>query len=97
MKQVAEAERPSNGGPGSSKVDRSEFDLPGFCFLLSMVFIGLKLGGAIQWSWVWVLSPLWLPFALLGPTIVGILLVFGVLWVIVKFIEWQHRRKSQRV
>lgn len=27
--------------------------------LLALLFIGLKLGGAIDWSWWWILSP-WL-------------------------------------
>ena len=35
----------------------------GFCGLLTVLFIGLKLTGHIAWSWLWVLSPLWIPFA----------------------------------
>ena len=35
----------------------------GFCGLLSIVFIILKLTHFIDWSWWWVLSPLWLPLA----------------------------------
>ena len=31
----------------------------GFLSLLALLFIGLKLTGHIDWSWVWVLSPLW--------------------------------------
>lgn len=31
-----------------------------FAGLLTIVFIVLKLVGTIQWSWVWVLSPLWI-------------------------------------
>ena len=27
--------------------------------MLAVAFIHLKLSGAIAWSWVWVLSPLW--------------------------------------
>ena len=27
---------------------------------LALIFITLKLCGAIQWSWWWVLSPLWI-------------------------------------
>lgn len=38
----------------------------GFFGLLGLLFIGLKLGGIIAWSWLWVLSPLWLPIAVLG-------------------------------
>lgn len=34
----------------------------GFCGALTIVFIVLKLLGKISWSWVWVLSPLWISF-----------------------------------
>ena len=33
----------------------------GFGGALALLFIGLKLGGVIAWSWWWVLSPLWIP------------------------------------
>lgn len=36
----------------------------GFFGLLTILFIALKLMGYIAWSWLWVLSPLWLPFAI---------------------------------
>jgi hypothetical protein len=36
----------------------------GFAGLLAIVFITLKLTGYIAWSWWWVLSPLWIPLAL---------------------------------
>lgn len=36
-----------------------------FVPLLALMFIGLKLTGYIAWSWVWVLSPLWIPVAIL--------------------------------
>ena len=32
----------------------------GFVGLLTIVFITLKLTGYINWSWVWVLSPIWI-------------------------------------
>lgn len=32
----------------------------GFSGLLTIVFIVLKLVGVINWSWVWVLSPMWI-------------------------------------
>ena len=35
----------------------------GFFGLLGILFIGLKLGHAIDWSWWWVLAPLWGPLA----------------------------------
>lgn len=36
----------------------------GFLGLLTLLFIGLKLDEVITWSWLWVLSPLWLGFAI---------------------------------
>jgi len=36
----------------------------GFPGLLTILFIGLKLTGYIDWDWIWVLSPLWVGFAL---------------------------------
>jgi hypothetical protein len=30
--------------------------------LLCILFIGLKLTGFIHWSWVWVLSPVWISY-----------------------------------
>lgn len=35
-----------------------------FAGLLTIVFIVLKLTHVIEWSWVWVLSPLWISFLL---------------------------------
>lgn len=32
----------------------------GFTGLLTLLFIGLKLTGYITWSWLWVLSPMWI-------------------------------------
>ena len=32
----------------------------GFVGLLTIVFIVLKLIGKIDWSWLWVLSPIWI-------------------------------------
>lgn len=35
-----------------------------FSGLLLIAFIVLKLTGVIKWSWLWVLSPIWIPIAL---------------------------------
>ena len=32
----------------------------GFIGLLQLLFITLKLVGVIDWSWLWVLSPIWI-------------------------------------
>ena len=36
----------------------------GFAGLLTIVFIVLKLTKVIAWSWIWVLSPLWIGWSL---------------------------------
>ena len=36
----------------------------GFCGLLAIAFIILKLCGVISWSWLWVLAPLWMPIVI---------------------------------
>lgn len=40
--------------------------------LLTIVFVVLKLLNVISWSWLWVLSPLWISFILF--VIVGIII-----------------------
>lgn len=32
-----------------------------FCLILTAVFLTLKLVGIINWAWVWVFAPLWVP------------------------------------
>jgi hypothetical protein len=46
----------------------------GFTGALAILFIGLKLGGVISWSWLWVLSPLWIPLAVGA----ALLILFGI-------------------
>ena len=55
----------------------------GFGGLLTIVFIVLKLIGKIDWSWWWVLSPIWVPFAI----VIVILVVLFVAMIIEKFID----------
>jgi len=43
----------------------------GFFGMLTILFIGLKLAGFVSWSWLWVLSPLWIP----GIVIIAILII----------------------
>ena len=45
-----------------------------------VVFVILKLTGLIGWSWWWVLSPLWIPLAILA----AVLLVIGIPCLILK-------------
>ena len=47
----------------------------GFFQLLTVLFIALKLTGNIDWSWLWVLSPLWIPiFIVIMCALIGVLL-----------------------
>ena len=49
----------------------------GFSGLLTIVFIVLKLTGHINWSWVWVLAPLWGGIALV---ILMVLILFPIIF-----------------
>lgn len=51
----------------------------GFGGLLTIAFIVLKLCNIINWSWLWVLSPLWISVGLT----ISILLVFALIAFIV--------------
>ena len=46
----------------------------GFCGLLTIVFIVLKLIGVIDWSWLWVLAPKWIPLAIVS--IILLIIIF---------------------
>lgn len=49
-----------------SKSNTSNSNAIGFNGLLTIVFIALKLCGIINWSWWWVLSPLWIGLAIVA-------------------------------
>lgn len=49
---------------GNNNSNSSSSSGIGFCGLLTIVFIVLKLTHFINWSWFWVLSPSWIPLAL---------------------------------
>lgn len=42
--------------------------------LLLVAFVVLKLCGVIDWPWIWVLSPIWIPLVIAG---IVLLAVFG--------------------
>lgn len=57
----------------------------GFCGLLTILFIALKMMDKIDWPWLWVLAPLWIPLAIF---------CFGVVVICVccagkAFLEWR--------
>jgi hypothetical protein len=64
----------------------------GFAGLLTIVFIVLKLLHKIDWSWWWVLSPMWISFALT----IGILLLIAAIWLIVQLVGIRKSKKRAR-
>lgn len=46
----------------------------GFFGVLTLIFIVLKLVGVINWSWLWVLSPIWIGLIL---DLIIILIILG--------------------
>lgn len=57
-------------GRGESMKDRNRSSI-GILDVLLVIFIVLKLIGVINWSWVWVLSPLW------GSILFVLIILFG--------------------
>lgn len=49
----------------------------GFVGLLTILFIALKLTGYIDWSWWWVLSPLWIAAIMGLGVIAGAFILFS--------------------
>ena len=47
----------------------------GFCGLLFIVFLVLKLMGVIAWSWLWVTSPIWLGILLWLFVVVSLIII----------------------
>ncbi len=47
----------------------------GFCDILLIVFIVLKLCHVIDWSWWWVLAPFWIPLLIAIVAIVIIIVI----------------------
>lgn len=56
----------------------------GFMGVLQIVFIVLKLVKVINWSWIWVLSPTWIPLSI---TVICLLIV----WIIYKIEEGNRK------
>lgn len=48
-----------------------------FLSALQIAFIVLKLTGFIEWPWLWVLSPIWLPVVMFGVLVVVFIMFDG--------------------
>lgn len=65
----------------------------GFFGLLTIVFITLKLVGYIDWSWWWVLSPIWIAWGIFLSIIAVVLIGAGCS---VLFAMWLDARDNKR-
>ena len=54
-----------------------QVNLSSLMTLLTVLFVGLKLCDVIDWPWIWVVSPIWLPFVLIISS-----------WLIITFFAW---------
>jgi Transmembrane Fragile-X-F protein. len=66
----------------------------GFLGLLALLFITLKLTGFIDWSWWWVLSPLWIPTSIVLLIFV-VMLIGVVITAVVKASKQTDGRKKK--
>ena len=48
----------------------------GIVSVLTIIFIVLKLSGVVQWSWIWVLSPIWIS-AVIAVAVFSVILIGG--------------------
>lgn len=69
-----------------------------FGSLLTLIFVAAKLWGKIDWSWIWVFSPLWIGFGIILAVLAATLVVAGILYVIgsVMDIPSNLRARSRR-
>lgn len=62
----------------------------GFFGALTLLFVGLKLGDVITWSWWWVLCPMWFPAAV-------VLLAFIFFGIIIRVADSKADRAARKV
>ena len=55
----------------------------GFLGALTILFIALKLTHIIDWSWWWVLSPIWIPIV----AVLGVIAIVAIVVLIIKGIK----------
>lgn len=60
----------------------------GFCGLLFLVFLVLKLCKVIDWSWWWVTSPIWI--------MAGLAIIAGIITTICVIIDRRKYLKNER-
>jgi uncharacterized membrane protein YdbT with pleckstrin-like domain len=69
----------------------------GFAGLLTLIFITLKLTHYIEWSWWWVLSPVWITAALAILIILVVLCVPVVITLIGAIVLYFTEKRARRL
>ena len=66
--------------------DNKNFFSVGFLDLLGIVFIALKLSGKIDWSWWWVLCPIYIPLV-----IIAIIFIVAIVAIVAVLIDYDKK------
>jgi len=61
----------------------------GFASAMFLLFLGLKLGGVIDWKWLWVFAPLWITLSIIIIIMVGV-------WLYLIIVEYLTNRYNRR-
>lgn len=69
----------------------------GVCGLLGVAFVVLKLIGIIEWSWLWVTAPFWIPFAFILSILILYLLFMVIAFVFTFIIACISDSNSKRI
>lgn len=67
----------------------------GFCGLLTIAFIVLKLTGVIDWSWLWVLAPIWIP-TIIAVIVLVIFLVIVIYAAVTSYLPTKNGGKGDK-
>jgi hypothetical protein len=62
-------------------------------FLLTMVFLALKLTGYVDWAWYWVFAPMWVPFVAAWGFVLGSMTIVAVMALVAGLVAlWLDRK-----
>lgn len=74
-----------------------------FLGLLTLIFVIAKIWNQIDWAWVWVFSPLWIPTAVMISFFIGVGACCLVLYILAQMLDaldlrrrWRRLRKRTR-
>lgn len=69
-------------------------NLNGFFINLFMIFLVLKLTNLINWSWIWVAAPLWIPISIIAVIFIVVFICAGILELIRVIKEKRKKNKN---